>query len=269
MINVSKLFEFWQWWASELIDILPNSKNLSLNHESDMQLYIARKKSKLELRGHNISIEDNGKFISDNIFNKYISSVDGIKNYSAESCDLYIDKGILLARTITLPLATEENIADVVAYEIDRYTPFKKEDVYFDVEIVSKDRVENKLTSVVTVIKKNILDEVLEFCEQTDVVLNNVYAQSENGEKFELTLKGLPDNGFNKKKRSSNKYWFIFALVLLIIAFRSLKSKPSLKKCLLRPRDWILRPMPWPILLIWKMLNYCMSPSCFPQALNS
>ena len=218
MINVSKLSEFWQWWVSELFDILPSSNNISLNHESDMQIYIEKKKCKLELIEQNVSLENDESFVSSIILNKYLSAIEDLGNHPADSCDLRINKNILLTRTITLPLATEENIADVVAYEIDRYTPFKKEDVYFDIDIVSKDREGNKLTAIVTVIKKNTLDEVFEFCEQSGLVLNNIYAQADSGDISELKFEGLPDNIANKNNGSSNKYMLIFTLVLLIIA---------------------------------------------------
>jgi general secretion pathway protein L len=41
----------------------------------------------------------------------------------------------LIAREIVLPLAVENNLPTVLQYEIDRFTPFKKKDVYFGYRI--------------------------------------------------------------------------------------------------------------------------------------
>ena len=38
----------------------------------------------------------------------------------------------VLRKTITLPAAVEENLRQVLAYDLDRHTPFKPEEVYFD-----------------------------------------------------------------------------------------------------------------------------------------
>ena len=38
----------------------------------------------------------------------------------------------VLQRTLTLPLAVEENLRQTLTFELDRYTPFRPEQVYFD-----------------------------------------------------------------------------------------------------------------------------------------
>lgn len=50
-----------------------------------------------------------------------------------------IDAGRVLRRTISLPAAAEENLRQVLSFEMDRQTPFKADQVYFDSRIVSRD----------------------------------------------------------------------------------------------------------------------------------
>ena len=38
----------------------------------------------------------------------------------------------VLRRTITLPAAVEENLRQALTYDLDRHTPFKPEELYFD-----------------------------------------------------------------------------------------------------------------------------------------
>ena len=174
-----KITEFYHWWVSELLDMLPRTKGISLNHASDMRIYIDRKSCRLDFSDQDTSIELKEKFTSQLVLEKYHPAIIGMKKHP-DSCNLYISDYLLLKRTITLPLATEENIKDVVSYEIDRYTPFKKEDIYYDVKIQHRNKGDNKLTVLVTVIKKNILAEVLDFCDQSGARLIKVFAHDDD-----------------------------------------------------------------------------------------
>ena len=51
----------------------------------------------------------------------------------------------VLRKTITLPAAVEDNLAQVLAYDLDRHTPFKPEEVYFDARIVDRDKAKREL----------------------------------------------------------------------------------------------------------------------------
>ena len=46
----------------------------------------------------------------------------------------------VLTRTLTLPLATEENLREVLAFQMDRQTPFTVEQVYYDYGVVARGR---------------------------------------------------------------------------------------------------------------------------------
>ena len=45
----------------------------------------------------------------------------------------------VLRKRIVLPAAAEENYRQVLAYDLDRHTPFKAEELYFDAAIVDRD----------------------------------------------------------------------------------------------------------------------------------
>lgn len=66
-----------------------------------------------------------------------------------------------LARELTLPAAAKENLAQVVAYELDRYTPFKAEQCYFAVKLL--DGAEpGQLRVLVLLTPKELLDGLYE-----------------------------------------------------------------------------------------------------------
>src|SRR4029453_4673416 len=52
----------------------------------------------------------------------------------------------VLPRNLVLPAAVEENFRQALAYDLDRHTPFKAEELYFDAAIVDRDAVRSTLT---------------------------------------------------------------------------------------------------------------------------
>jgi general secretion pathway protein L len=64
----------------------------------------------------------------------------------------------VLRKKLSLPLAVEENLRQVIAFEMDRYTPFKAEQVYFDYRFVRRDR---ELEVSLAVAQRTEIDEPL------------------------------------------------------------------------------------------------------------
>lgn len=67
-----------------------------------------------------------------------------------------------LRRRITLPLAAEENLREVLGFEMDRYTPFLTEQVYYEYEVLSRSSASRKVDVELTVVPRERLQSVLE-----------------------------------------------------------------------------------------------------------
>jgi len=63
-----------------------------------------------------------------------------------------------LVRRVTMPAATEENLSQVVAFEMDRLTPFRADDVYFDHRVVSRDAGAGQILVEVAVAPREVVD---------------------------------------------------------------------------------------------------------------
>jgi general secretion pathway protein L len=82
-----------------------------------------------------------------------------------------------LCRTIDLPLAAETNLAEVIGFELDRYTPFRAEQACFCHRIIARDPAAQRLSVEITVVPKPVLDGALRMAgdlgwapERVDVV---------------------------------------------------------------------------------------------------
>jgi general secretion pathway protein L len=62
---------------------------------------------------------------------------------------------LVLQRTLELPLATERNLRAVLAFEMDRYTPFKADAVYFGHAIQARDPAKRTLRVLLTVVPRS------------------------------------------------------------------------------------------------------------------
>jgi general secretion pathway protein L len=67
-----------------------------------------------------------------------------------------------LTRTLRLPLAAEENLLQVVGFEMDRMTPFKGDQVYFDARIITRSTPERQLTAQIWLTPRERLDRLIE-----------------------------------------------------------------------------------------------------------
>jgi len=69
-----------------------------------------------------------------------------------------LERGEALLRRVTMPAATEENLAQVMGFEMDRLTPFRADEVYFDQRVVSRDAAAAQITVQVAVARRDLVD---------------------------------------------------------------------------------------------------------------
>jgi general secretion pathway protein L len=67
-----------------------------------------------------------------------------------------------LRRRLTLPLAAEEHLASVLAFEMDRQTPFRADQVYFDHRIHKRDQTARTMLVELLAVPRSELDQLLQ-----------------------------------------------------------------------------------------------------------
>nr|AKQ04176.1 hypothetical protein [uncultured bacterium Rifle_16ft_4_minimus_4226] len=90
------------------------------------------------------------RFLSDN----YVLGVPGEKT---------------IVRYIDLPIAVEENLAQVISYELERYIPFTAEEVYFDYQVIQRNAEENLLRIFLVAMKKDSLEYYLDILKEAQI----------------------------------------------------------------------------------------------------
>jgi general secretion pathway protein L len=67
-----------------------------------------------------------------------------------------------LRRRLTLPIAAEEHLASVLAFEMDRQTPFRADQIYFDHRIQKRDQTARTMLVELLAVPRSVLDGMLQ-----------------------------------------------------------------------------------------------------------
>jgi general secretion pathway protein L len=98
------------------------------------------------------------------------------------------DPAAVLERKILLPLAAEHDVARVLRYEMDRFTPFTAEQVFWSSRIGRRDRAAGRLELCLLIMPKSLLQPVLAALEGIGLRVNAIETASRSGEPLYIDL---------------------------------------------------------------------------------
>lgn len=84
----------------------------------------------------------------------------------------------VLSKTLNLPLAAQANVSKVVHYELDRYSPFQAEKVYFATRIESIDTEAAQLIVQLIFMPRKLLETLYADCKMLGISLDFVEAEN-------------------------------------------------------------------------------------------
>jgi len=103
-----------------------------------------------------------------------------------------IPVGRTLRRTLTMPVAVEERLRSVLAFEMDRQTPFKADQVYFDYRVLGRDAAARNLQVDLAVVPRAQLDAELGVAINLGIGLDGVDCWRDRSEGTRLGINLLP-----------------------------------------------------------------------------
>lgn len=154
---------FWSWWISELGGVLPprvrralmpRAQRLFLELDgTDLVMSQGTSQNKAELTRYTLDQAEATPL--------QLSAEDEMHQQARELV-LCLPADKVLTRSLTLPLAAEENLREVLSFEMDRQTPFTAEQVYYDFSVVARSAAERTLTVDLMLVTRRMLDELLD-----------------------------------------------------------------------------------------------------------
>jgi general secretion pathway protein L len=173
----SPLPKFFSWWARELTGLLPQRWR-ELFAEGRQELLLNISASELGVwRQAGDRCTEYGRIARD-------QAAEDQRNEFARLRDRIDDPGLrvfycissqrALRRELNLPAATEDKLRQVLAFEMDRQTPFKADQVYFDYRVVQRDMVAKNLKVDLHVVPRSLLDQELTVLTGLSIALDGV-----------------------------------------------------------------------------------------------
>lgn len=168
MLNLDSdidLSRFFTWWGQELSFLLPKKMRASVARGKGFlvleMLDDKVKVSHVDREHDNLLGEFEYNALAKNELNDLIENN---AQYKDADIVLRIPKKSSIRQNILLPIAAEANIQQVLTYELDKYTPFNKDQVYFDFIQEEKEKKTTHLNLVLVLVKKSTLDRMYERC---------------------------------------------------------------------------------------------------------
>lgn len=133
------LKRFFQWWGQELAFLVPDRLKSMLIDRHGV-LLIEAKHADFQVHFYAHADEHTPKTwrLDSTIADSYQTLKARQPDFEKAECILRLDETQALKKIIYLPLAAQENLQQVVGFELDRYTPFKAEQVYFAAQPLGK-----------------------------------------------------------------------------------------------------------------------------------
>ena len=130
---------------------------------------------------------------------------------------LLLQPGDALSHQIEMPRAAEESLRQAIAFELNRYTPFKANEVYFDCRVLKRMSGERGLTVQFAVAPKTRVDASLSLLAQAGVrPAAVVLADDLSTERMPLNLLP-PEQRVNTAPRISAANTLLAALALILL----------------------------------------------------
>lgn len=151
----------WRWWKRSLFACFPPSLMHRVQRGSVVRLLRQGDgwRAQRRLRGQT---SDLGHFHDDQI-----AARKGVGDLleaarAARSVELELARRDVLIKPLTLPAATEDNLTQVLAFEMDRRTPFQASQVYFSHTVTKRDASRRLIEVRMQVIPRAQLDRLIE-----------------------------------------------------------------------------------------------------------
>src|SRR5688572_3660787 len=166
--------QLWQWWTSELAPLVPRVTRAALRRRR-MRPVVAFEGDTATLwrpvmQGAETAMESGGSVVlsGEGAATAGRALLDPLRRASGGAVPrvtVALPGRQTLRRTLVLPAAIEENLKQALAYDLDRHTPFKADELYFDATVVGRDPVRAEIRVDLAAARRGIVDQAIQVVE--------------------------------------------------------------------------------------------------------
>jgi general secretion pathway protein L len=194
---------FFAWWGRELVALLPARWRALLAERADMLLLETQGDELVLWRQTGERSVELGRVALGEPAEAQRAAFAALRRPLENPdlpCFLCIGAERALRRPITLPVAAENNLRQVLAFEMDRQTPFKADQVYFDYRLAERQAADRNLHIELTVVPRAQLDAELAKLAAAAVPLDGVDCWRDGSGSARAGLNLLPPERRRKRR---------------------------------------------------------------------
>ena len=226
--NRAGLPRFWRWWIGELAPLLPGISRAALQRRfarpvielSNGQALFWRPEinngtarlsmtEAVALSGDPAAVLAAGRAAVARL------AANASAGIAAPKVIVALNARQVLRKELPLPAAVEENLIQALAYDLDRHTPFRPEQLYFDATVVGRDAAKKTLRVDWVAALKTIVDSAKKQAEEWGAVVVAVVPGPPTTTPTRLNL--LPNAA--RPRPLQWRRWQVWAPVALIATF--------------------------------------------------
>ncbi len=208
---------FFRWWGAEMAGFLPaalrrrlgrGGQRLTLDISEQRALFGIEKGRETRALGE-VAVSPGGLAGQRDAVARIVRGA-GVR--SAEVV-LRLPRDKVLRRLVDLPAAAAENLREVLGFEMDRHTPFKSDEVYFDYRLEGSDPERKRIKVDLVVVPRTVADQAVQLATSWGLAPDQLGAAGEPAETarpFNL----LPAGAVRSRTGLGGR----LAVVLLIVA---------------------------------------------------
>ena len=173
---LSRVREFWAWWSGEIFAILPENLRDAIA-QRHQKLYLETDGQALQL---SLGSWGSRQEVGQAPLTAPAEALEKLPR-DAQQTILLMPEGKVLTRSLTLPLATEENLHEVLGFEMDQHTPFNAAKVYYDFVVTGRDSARQELLVDLVYSPQSEVDPLLEAIAGHDLDVDVVTSRGRDG----------------------------------------------------------------------------------------
>ena len=212
--------QFFQWWGEELSNAMPAQLRARMQY--------ARRHLLMQLDDNEITLAIDGartvqsldSFSTEQdlqLLQQRVRDLMQEHELTEVGRDLLLPESVVLRTDVSLPLATEANLRQAMAYEMDRHTPFQAEEVFFTWRVLSRDREAGQLNFELFVTPREPVEAKIEQLKRLGLAPGSVDV-SVDEEPLGINL--LPENLRHRVVNQQTRINLAFAAIsVLLMAF--------------------------------------------------
>jgi general secretion pathway protein L len=138
--------EFFVWWFGQLGELLPQGLRRSALTAADAMVISPIGQLGRGIDAVAVGVRRNGKETPLGRFGLTATNLAELPRATGRATVLRLGEEDVLGKSVSLPLAAERELDQVLAFEMDRETPFKAEELYWNHRIEGTDRKNGRLS---------------------------------------------------------------------------------------------------------------------------